>query len=129
MNIILWVLQILLGLYFLMIGAIHFILPAGLPEAMAWMYDLSPWLHWFSGAVEILGGIGLILPGLVKIQTRLTPLAALGLTLVMVGAIVYHLTRGETQNILLNVILAGLCFFIYYGRTRMHPLTDRTASA
>ncbi len=128
MNIVLWILQILLGLYFLAIGVMHFIVPPGLPAAMSWMYDLPGWLHWLSGTAEILGGLGLILPGLTKIQTRLTPLAALGLVLVMVGAIIYHLTRGETQNLVINIILAALLFFIYYGRTRLAPLTDRNAS-
>ena len=47
------------------------------------MYDLPAWLHWISGIAEILGGLGLILPGLFRIQTRLIPLAAGGLALVM----------------------------------------------
>lgn len=76
MNVILWVLQIVLGVYFFVTGIVHFILPPGLPEPMAWMYELSPTLHLLSGAAEILGGLGLILPGLTRIQTRLTPLAA-----------------------------------------------------
>ena len=85
MNIILWILQILLGLYFLAIGVVHFIVPPDLPATLSWMYDLPAWLHWISGTAEILGGLGLILPGLAKIQTRLTPLAALGLALIMAG--------------------------------------------
>jgi len=127
LNIVLWILQILLSLYFLAVGVMHFIVPPGLPAAMSWMYDLPSWLHWISGTAEILGGLGLILPGLFKIQTRLTPLAALGLALVMVGATIYHLTRGEAQNIVLNLILVALLVFIYYGRTRLRPLTDRNA--
>ena len=57
MNIVLWVLQVLLGIYFLFVGVNHFIIPPGLPEAMSWMYELSPGLHWFSGIAEILDGI------------------------------------------------------------------------
>ena len=128
MNIVLWILQILLGLYFIGVGIMHFIVPAGLPAMMGWMYDLSPVLHWISGTAEILGGLGLILPGLTKIQTRLTPLAAWGLTLVMLLAAVYHITRGEYANIINNLFLAALCAFIAYGRTRLVPLTDRSAS-
>ncbi|MCZ7666060.1 MAG: DoxX family protein [Chloroflexi bacterium] len=67
---------------------------------MVWMYDLSPWLHWFSGTVEILGGLGLILPGIFRIQTRLVPLAATGLALVMVGAVIYHVMRGKSRMLL-----------------------------
>jgi uncharacterized membrane protein len=127
MNIILWVLQILLGLYFIMIGVMHFIVPPDLPAQMAWMYDLSPILHWISGTAEILGGLGLILPGIFKIQTRLTWMAAWGLVLVMLGAIVYHLSRGETGNIVMNIILLALLAFVAYGRMRLRPLTDRNA--
>jgi len=67
---------------------------------MAWMYELSPGLHYFSGSVEILAALGLNLPGLTRIQPRLTPLAALGLVLVMLGAAAWHVGRGETARIL-----------------------------
>ncbi|MBT7188639.1 MAG: DoxX family protein [Anaerolineae bacterium] len=125
MNIFLWVLQVLFGVYFLFIGVTHFTLPPGLPAPMSWMYELSPALHAFSGIAEILGGLGLILPGLTKIQTRLTPLAGLGLVLVMLGALVWHLQRGETQNIMFNIVLALIVGFIAYGRWKLSPLTNK----
>jgi len=127
MNIALWVLQILLGLYFIFVGVLHFIIPPGLPAPMAWMYELSPTLHWISGTAEILGGLGLILPGIFKIQTRLTWLAAWGLVLVMIGAMVYHISRGETGNIVTNLVLLLLLAFVAYGRMLLRPLTDRNA--
>lgn len=127
MNTFLWILQILFGLYFTGIGVMHFNVPEGLPAMMAWMYELSPGLHFFSGTAEILGGLGLILPGLTKIQTRLTPLAGAGLVLVMVGAVVFHLGRGETQNIFFNLFLAAVVGFIAYSRWKKHPLADRSA--
>ena len=127
MNIVLWILQVLLGVYFIFVGVNHFIVPPGLPEAMSWMYELSPGLHYFSGAVEILGGLGLILPGIFKIQTRLTPLAAAGLVLVMIGAMVWHIQRGEVTNIFANLVLAVLAGFVAYGRWRLRPLQDRSA--
>ena len=129
MNIFLWILQIVLGIYFLAVGIIHFVVPPGLPAQMAWMYDLTPTLHYLSGTAEILGGLGLILPGIFRIQTRLVPLAALGLTLVMAGAIVYHATRGEFQNIALNVILLVSSAFVAYGRWKLKPLGDRRATS
>ena len=55
MNIFLWVLQVLLGVFFLFNGIEHFTLPPGLPAQMAWMYDLPGGLHLFSGTAEILG--------------------------------------------------------------------------
>ena len=126
MNIVLWVLQVLLGIYFLFVGVTHFIIPPGLPAPMSWMYELSPGLHYISGIAEILGGLGLILPGLVKRYTYLTPLAALGLVLVMIGAMIFHITRGEAQNIFLNVILAVVLAFVAYGRWKLRPLEDRS---
>jgi uncharacterized membrane protein YphA (DoxX/SURF4 family) len=125
MNIFLWILQAVLGLYFVMVGVSHFIVPPGLPDLMSWMYELTPALHTISGLAEILGGLGLILPGVTKIQTRLTPLAGVGLVLVMVGAMVWHIQRGEMSNIVMNVILAAIAGFIAYGRWKLSPLADR----
>jgi uncharacterized membrane protein YphA (DoxX/SURF4 family) len=128
MNIVLWILQFLLGIYFIFTGVIHFVVPPGLPAQMAWMYELPPSLHYLSGALEILGGLGLILPGLIRVQTRLTYLAALGLVLVMLGAAAWHFSRGEFQYIVMNLVLAGLAGFIAYGRWRLSPLKDRGSS-
>ena len=128
MNRLLWVLQVLIGIQFFFVGIVHFIVPPGLPAQMAWMYELSPGLHYFSGTAEILAGLGLILPGLTRIQTRLTPLAALGLVLVMAGAVVWHITRNEFANIFLNIILMGLAGFVAYGRWKLSPLKDKGAS-
>ena len=127
MNIVLWILQILLGIYFIFVGVNHFIIPEGLPEAMSWMYELSPGLHYLSGTAEILGGLGLILPAILRIQTRLIPLAAAGLVLVMVGAMVWHLQRGEFVNIFQNLFIAALAGFVAYGRWRLRPLQGRGA--
>lgn len=89
---------------------------------MSWMYDLPPALHWFSGIAEILGGLGLILPGLLRIKPDLTRSAAIGLVLVMIGAAAWHLFRGEYVNIIQNLILAIVAGFIAYGRMRLLPL-------
>jgi uncharacterized membrane protein YphA (DoxX/SURF4 family) len=128
MNIILWILQVLLGLYFLSVGVSHFTLPPGLPGPMAWMYELSTGLHIISGTAEILGGLGLILPGLTRIQTRLTSLAAFGLALVMLLAAGWHVTRGEVPNIVMTIFLALLLGFVGYGRWKLSPLKDRAAA-
>lgn len=127
MNTALWILQVLFGLYFTGVGVSHFIVPPGLPAPMAWMYDLSPTLHMVSGALEILGGLGLILPSLTKIQPRLTPLAGVGLVLVMVGAMIWHLQRGEPFNMIQNGILAIILGFIAYGRWKLVPIKPRVS--
>jgi uncharacterized membrane protein len=80
-----------------------------------------------SGIAEILGGLGLILPAVTRIQTRLVPLAASGLVLVMVGAMIYHVTRGEFTNIGMNLLLALLLALVAYGRAKLLPHTDRNA--
>lgn len=122
MNVLLWVLQVVLALYFGATGVMHFIVPPGLPAPMAWMYELSPTLHYVSGTAEVLAALGLVLPGVTKIQPRLTMLAALGLVLVMVGAAVWHVGRGETANLIMNAVLAGVSGFVAYGRWRLRPL-------
>jgi uncharacterized membrane protein len=124
-----WVLQIFLGLYFIAVGVLHFIVPEGLPALMAWMYELPTWLHYGSGTAEILGGLGLILPGLTRTRTELTPLAAAGLTLVMVLAASWHIPRGEIQNMVGNLVLAALLAFVAYVRWRRHPLESKPAGA
>ena len=125
MNIALWVLQILLALVFFRSGVIHFTMPPELPVQLQWMYDLSPTLHTISGVAEIAGALGLILPGIVKIQTRLTPLAAVGLILVMLGAIIFHIPRGEYFSIVMNTVLLILSAGIAYGRWRLAPLPEK----
>ena len=77
------------------------------------------------GYAEILGGLGLVLPALTRIQPRLTPLAAGGLVLVMLAAFVFHLTRGEIGGAIFPLILGLLCAFVYYGRTKVVPIAPR----
>lgn len=125
MNIALWILQVIMGLYFISVGITHFVLPPGLPAAMAWMYELQPALHYLSGTAEILGGLGLILPSVTRIKPKLTPLAGLGLVLTMVGAATWHASRGEFTNIGQNVVIGLLLAFIAYGRGQLRPIKPK----
>ena len=127
-NRVLLVLQWVFGLYFIAFGVMHFVVPEGLPEPLEWMYDLDQTLHYVTGVAEILGGIGLILPGLIGAAPELTPWAAVGLGLVMVGAMIYHSGRGEILNIVLNVVVAAVMAYIAYGRWRLSPLEERRAA-
>jgi len=126
-NRTLWILQVVFGVYFLAVGVLHFIVPEGLPNLMSWMYDLSDGLHTASGIAEILGGLGLIVPGLTKIMPNLTVLAAFGLVAVMIGAAIWHATRGEGSNIANNVVLAAIVGYIGYARWKLTPLTSSAA--
>ncbi len=127
MNIALWAIQLFAGLFFVAIGILHFVVPEGLPANLAWMYDLNPTLHLISGTAEILGGLGLILPAVTRIMPGLVPLAAAGLALVMAGAIVFHLGRGEVANVAGNVLWASAMAFVAWGRSMKYPIAPRGA--
>ena len=129
MNLLLWILQILLAIYFLSVGVMHFIVPPGLPAPMSWMYELSAPIHVISGTAEILGALGLILPAATRIRPRLTVYAALGLVAVMILAALFHVQRGEFQNIIMNLMVAGLAGFVAYGRSRLAPIAEKQRSA
>ena len=124
-NILLWILQWFFGIYFILVGVSHFIVPDGLPAQMEWMYELSDTLHIIVGIAEILGGVGLILPSLTRIRPELTVYAAAGLVLVMVGAVIWHATRGEGASIGTNIVILLLVGFIAYGRWRLEPIEPR----
>lgn len=126
---ILWVLQWLLGLYFISIGLVHIILPEGLPEPLSWMYDLGETVHVVAGTAEILGGVGLILPALTRILPVLTPIAAVGLSLVMVAAVAWHLDRGEIQSVAVNVVNVAVLVYVAYGRWRLAPIEARSTGS
>ncbi len=71
---------------------------------------------------EVLAAIGLILPWLTHILSWLTPLAAVGLVIVMIGAIIFHIRRQEYPNIIFNLILLVMAAFVAYGRFVLVPL-------
>ena len=114
-----WMLQWVFGLYFIGVGILHLTVPDGLPELLTWMYELNDTLHAILGAVEIIGGLGLILPALTRVRPDLAVAAALALIGVMAGALVWHIGRDEGANIL-NITVLG---FIAFGRVRLRPLS------
>lgn len=120
-----WALQVLLGIFFVVTGVIHLVVPGGLPGVMEWMYDLSTPMHLIAGLAEIAGGLALVLPAATRTVPRLTPLAASALVLVMLPAAVWHATRGEAQSVVGNVVVAALLVFVVHVRTRVHPIEPR----
>ena len=125
MHFVLWILQVFLGNYFIFVGVMHFIVPTGLPDFMAWMYELSTGLHYFTGTAEIVAGVGLILPGLTRRWGMLAPGAGVGIVLLMAGAVVWHAQRGEIMNIMQNLVLGGCAGFISYGRWCLYPHVNK----
>ncbi|MEX2386030.1 MAG: DoxX family protein [Thermoanaerobaculia bacterium] len=120
-----WVVQVVLGVYFVAIGVMHFIVPEALPDQMSWMHELSTWLHVASGTAEILGGLGLVLPAATRIRPQLTPLAAVGLAIVMLLAALWHVPRGEVPNVVLTLVLAVVLIWLARVRSRTHPIPPR----
>jgi uncharacterized membrane protein len=120
MNIALWILQALLGALFIFAGGIKLITP--MEEMMKQMPMALPgWFVLFTGVVELLGGIGLILPRLLGIRPGLVPLAAAGLVIVMIGATVYSLAAGQGASSMIPLAVGVLCAFVAYGRWRLAP--------
>jgi len=122
MNIALWIVQALLAVAFLMAGGMKLMQPKEkLAEKMAYVNDLSAGTVKLIGALEVLGAIGLILPKLTGILPVLTPLAAVGLVLTMIGAAIVHLHRKEASMIGINAVLFVLAAFVAYGRFALLP--------
>ena len=95
---------------------------------MSWMYDLSPTVHAASGTFEILGGLGLVLPAVTRRRTELVPLAAPGLAVVMVGAMVWHVDHGSFATTgPLNAVIMAAMLIVAWGRGRRVPLVTRAA--
>jgi uncharacterized membrane protein YphA (DoxX/SURF4 family) len=121
MNTLLWVIQALLAALFLFAGATKFIMPV--EEMISQMpIELPGWFLRFIGVAELLGAVGLILPWLSSIQPRLTPLAAAGLVIIMIGATVLTVMGGEAAMALIPLVIGILCAFVFYGRWRTAPM-------
>lgn len=117
MNTVLWVIQIVLAVAFLAAGTAKVTQPKQkLRERMAWVDDYSQPMVRFIGSMEILGALGLVLPAVTGIAPILTPIAAVGLVVVMVGAAVTHLRRHEIPNIAANAVLLVLAAVVAWGR-------------
>ncbi len=122
MGIALWVAQVLLAVAFLGAGAMKLSQPKEkLVKNMAWVEDFSQPMVRLIGAAEVLGAIGVVLPALTGILPWLSPLAALGLVLLMLGAALTHLRRTEYGNIAMNAVLLVLAAFVVYGRFFVLP--------
>ena len=121
----LWTAQLVLA-FFLLFGAyMKLAAPADeVAKMMVWAAQY-PTLKTFTGIVDLLGGLGILLPALTRIQPRLTVLAALGIVVLQVLAFGFHASRGEWPATPFNVILLGLAVFVLWGRSRAAPVAPR----
>lgn len=117
MNILLWIVQILLALLYLMSGVMKFIMPY--PDMIKDQPVVLPyWFILFIGVCEILGAIGLVVPWLTKIKPGLTPLAASLLVIIMVGATILTAIGPMAPTAVVPAVAGLLCAFVAWGRRR-----------
>lgn len=131
MNIALWIVQFLLAAAFFMAGTMKLTTPvAELAQAGmgGWVTDSPELLIRFIGLSEVAGALGLVLPGLTKIQTWLAPTAAAALGLVMVLAAGTHISYGELGAVVPNAVLFSLVAFVAWGRFVKAPHPSRTSA-
>jgi hypothetical protein len=117
-NYALWIVQVLLALLFLFGGGMKLVLPL---EKLTGPVPLPGAFLRFIGVAEVLGAIGLILPGLLRIRPGLTPLAAAGLVIIMIGATAIGLAVGDVAMTLVPLVVGLLAAFVAYGRWRLAP--------
>ncbi len=125
----LWAGQVLLALFFLMVGYSHGLMPYDeIAQQATWMKEVPHALGRFIGYAELAGGLGLIIPAATRIKPGLIPLAALGLAIIMMLAIPFHIVRGEASVIWLHTLLAALALFVAWGRWRKAAIRSARAS-
>ena len=109
---------VLLALAFIATGLLKLTQPKAVAyeRGLKWVEDFSQGQINLIGVVEILGAIGLILPWALNVLPILTPIAAVGLAIVMLGAAYTHLRRGENPMIIVNLVLFALALFVAWGR-------------
>jgi putative oxidoreductase len=123
MNIVLWVIQAITALAFLAAGGFKSTQPIDtLAKSMSWVKSFPTAFVRFIAICEVLGGIGLIVPELTHILPWLTIVAAAGLVIIMIGAVVYHIVRKEYANIAPSLVLLILSAIILYGRWILVPI-------
>ena len=120
MNIALWIVQGVLAALFLFTGGMKLVLPI---EEMTKQMPMPGWFLRFIGVAEVIGAIGLILPWLLRIRPGLTPLAAAGLVIIMIGATLTTVMTGEIAMALIPLAVGILAAFVAYGRWRLTPQT------
>lgn len=123
MNIALWIIQILLALLFLFAGGTKLVLPLDVLASMGPpdQVQLPGLLIRFIGVCEVLGALGLVLPGLLGIKPWLTPLAAVGLAIIMAGAMVISIIGVGVAGAVVPLLVTLLLIFVAYGRRSPAP--------
>jgi len=122
MNIVLWITQGLLAATFIWAGFMKLFKPEDL--SFPWVKDNTN-LVVITGIVDLLGGLGIVLPTLLRIQPKLTIFAAYGIIVLMTVASIFHVSRGEAKDIGFNIFMALLAVFVAWGRQTKAPITPK----
>jgi hypothetical protein len=123
-NVVLWVVQGLLAALFLFAGGMKLVLPL---EALAGPVALPGVFMRFIGVAEVAGALGLVLPSLLRIQPRLTPVAAGGLIIIMIGATIITGIAGPLAMALMPAFVGVLAGVVMYGRVKTSPIAPRVS--
>ena len=125
LNIALWVAQALICLTLVWAGYAKLFQPIEeTAKMLPWALE-NPGLVKFTGIVDLLGGIGIVLPAALRIQPKLTVLAAYGVIALMIAASVFHISRGESSMIGMNIFFLILAGFVAWGRTKKAPIAAK----
>ncbi len=120
MNVALWIAAVVLALGMGVSGFLKVVFGREKLTSnprMAWAQDLTDPMFRTIGSLEFFGALGVILPALTGIAPVLVPLAAIGLALIMIGAMVFHVRRGEgIESVVVPLVLASLAIFVAWGR-------------
>ncbi len=114
-NIVLWIAQVLLAITFIWTASMKLFKPSDLP--WPWIPE-NPNLVKATGVLDLLAGIGLALPAVLRIQPKLTVYASYGTIALMISASVFHISRDETSSIGFNIFVALTAVFIAWGRQK-----------
>jgi uncharacterized membrane protein YphA (DoxX/SURF4 family) len=125
-NITLWVLQVVLAASFVWAASMKLFSPIDKLSAMwPWTAQVSLALLHFTGIIDLAAGLGLVLPALLRIQPKLTPIAAVATVVLMVCATIFHVSRGEASVIGANIFFAVDAAIIAWGRFKKAPIAAK----
>ena len=122
MNVALWIIQALLAALSIFAGGMKLVLPL---DKLTGPVPVPGLFLRFIGVCELLGGLGLILPSVLRIRPGLTPLAAVGLVIIMIGATWITLSGGDIASAAVPLVVGILAAFVAYGRSRLAPIPPK----
>ena len=125
LNVLLWISQGLIALTLIWAAYAKLLQPIEeTAKMLPWALD-NPKLLTFTGIIDLLGGIGIIVPAALKIQPKLSVYAAYGTIALMIAASIFHVSRGESSLIGMNIFFLMLAVFVVWGRTKKVPILPK----